>query len=88
MSRENNKIVYTVPLIEDRENYMIPVEPGVVYRCSPTVGIDELELIDRESEGTAADDTADAVDAAADDEGDEGGAADGGTPSDEAEVEV
>jgi hypothetical protein len=35
VAREDNKVVYTVPLIEDSENYTIAVEPGVVYRCSP-----------------------------------------------------
>ncbi len=45
VAREDNKVVYTVALIEDEVNYTIAVEPGVIYRCSPTVGIDELEPI-------------------------------------------
>lgn len=50
VAREDNKIVYCVPLIEDHKNYVVPVEPGQVYRCSPTVGIDQLEPLRRDGE--------------------------------------
>lgn len=79
VAREDNKIVYTVPLIEDDENYTISVEPGVVYRCSPTVGIDELERLE--------DDEAKAEASEGEGEGEQDGdAAEGGDAEAEAEA--
>jgi hypothetical protein len=52
VARESNKMVYAVPLIEDAKHYVVPVSPGHIYRCSPTLGIDEMVLVDRESDLT------------------------------------
>jgi ribulose bisphosphate carboxylase small subunit len=48
VARESNKVVYAVPLIEDATHYVVPVSPGNVYRCSPTLGIEEMVLVERE----------------------------------------
>lgn len=44
-AREDNKLVYAVPLIADRENYVVELKPGRLYRCPHDKGIDALERI-------------------------------------------
>lgn len=44
-AREDNKVVYAVPLIADRDNYVVELKPGRLYRCPHDKGIDALERI-------------------------------------------
>lgn len=44
-AREDNKVVYAVPLISDKENYVVDLKPGRLYRCPHDKGIDALERI-------------------------------------------
>lgn len=46
VAREDNKVVYTVPLFDDAENYQPAVVAGQVYRTTPQLGIDGLVLVD------------------------------------------
>ncbi len=54
IAQEDNKIVYCTPLIVDDDNYVVPLEPGRVYRCHHQSGIESLELVP-EDEGAKAD---------------------------------
>lgn len=49
VARESNKIVYAVPLIDDPKHYVVPLFAGQVYRCSPTLGIDEMTPVESSS---------------------------------------
>ena len=43
-ARENNKMVYVVPLLVDDENYVIPIKTGVLYVADAREGVDGLRL--------------------------------------------
>lgn|GEM_PF-689517 len=45
ISREDNQYVYCTPLIDDKENYSVPLDVGQIYRCHHSAGIDGLERI-------------------------------------------
>lgn len=49
VARENNKTVYAVPLIDDAENYTVPVAAGQVYQCDAQRGVETLVLLDPET---------------------------------------
>ena len=80
LSRETNKVVYAVPLVEDAVNYVVPVAPGKIYRCDATRGIDTLELVDDRE--TSAESPA-AASAAGDDESGQAESAAAGPAADE-----
>jgi hypothetical protein len=45
-AREDNKIVYATPLIDDKTSYVLPLSPGKLYRCDPRLGIDGLVAVE------------------------------------------
>lgn len=45
-AREDNKIVYSTPLIDDKKNYVVELGVGKLYRCPHNAGIDHLVEID------------------------------------------
>jgi chromosome segregation ATPase len=47
VARESNKKVYAVSLIDDAENYLVPVSHGQIFLCSPTMGIEKLVPVEK-----------------------------------------
>ncbi len=46
VAREDNKVVYTVPLIDDAENYPVEIVAGQVYKTTPQGGVDAMTPVD------------------------------------------
>ncbi len=44
-AREDNKLVYAVPLIADKDNYVVELKPGRLYKCPHDRGVEALERI-------------------------------------------
>lgn len=44
-AREDNKVVYAVPLIADTRNYVVELKPGRLYKCPHDKGVEALERI-------------------------------------------